>query len=173
MPELFHILPWETLIYAQWVATWENKLFDPKWVRKHGTKGLSLVFINGSEYKMAKRKAQNVSTGQSTITWCNVALPDDVELSLEHWDVSDAELFAAVITLVDSGHAIFHKAASDGDGFTFGATGQSDDCVNRGLGLSAYADNPRDAVKVFVYKHHGLLAGKWPAPASGQKRRFR
>lgn len=173
VPDIQRIVPWETLIYAHYLARGETRLFDAKWVKKHGTNGLSLAFINGSSHMPRRKKNADGNRFSNNLTWCNVTLPDDAALHIESWDVTDDELFAGILELVDTGHALFHKAAADGEGFTFGATGHSDECINRGLGMSGYADNPRDAVKVFLYKHFTLCDRSWPKPSSGTKLKFR
>lgn len=107
------------------------------------------------------------------VTWVNVSITTADENALDEWVITDVELYAGILALVDGGHSISIKVAPDGVGFMCTAIGLADDCSNQGLGLSGFAANPGDAVKVLLYKHFNLCGGSWPRPATGSKSRFR
>ena len=127
----------------------------------------------GSSTTAIKAEQASGSGNFKPVQWVNTALADTDELQIEHWDVTDVELYATIINLVDTGHTFTLKPVPADDGFMAAAIGIEDDCANVGLGLSAYADNPNDAVKVLVYKHHAIHDKVWPRKSTDTKRRFR
>lgn len=123
---------------------------------------------------MAKKKENvNANSNFKPVQWVNTALVDTDEIQIEQWDVTNLELYAVIIDLVSTGHTFTLKPVPADDGFMAAAIGITDDCPNGGLGLSAYADEPGDAVKVLVYKHFHIHDKVWPRAAAGNKRRFR
>lgn len=173
MKEISLCVPWETMIYAQYIVRDNPSAFDARQIKKHGRKALSQALIDGSPFMARKKENANRSANFKPVQWVNVSLADTDQLQIEHWDVSDNELFAVLIDMVDTGHSLTVKYVPADDGFMAAAIGSADDCPNEGLGLSAYADSPRDAIKVLVFKHHFVLSKVWPKPSPSSKPRFR
>lgn len=173
MLSIYQCYPWETVVYAQYIVRDNPDVFDAKRLKKHGRQGLSTALIEGCPFMAKAKRNEPKSTNFKPVQWVNVTLADTDALQIEHWDVSNDELFTVLINLVDTGHTVTVKPVPSEDGFMAAAIGSSDDCPNEGLGLSAYADNPRDAVKVLVFKHHAILDRNWPRQAAVAKSRFR
>jgi len=121
-----------------------------------------------------KRKNQNGNkTFNQSLRWTNVPIAPEDEDQILRWQPDDATLLAALVELVERGHGVGIKPASNGDGFMAFATGNGEDCPNAGLGLSAYASIPRDAVTSLLYKHIVICDGNWPQVTENSERRFR
>jgi hypothetical protein len=164
---------WETIVYAYYITQDNPEVFSDRKIAKHGRNALSQALIEGSHFMAKARKNGNTSANFSPVNWVNHSLTDEDILQIDGWQPDDGEIFAGLLGLVDTGHSLTVKAAADGSGFMAAATGNSNDCENHGLGLSAYADNARDAAKVLLYKHHGVFDKIWPKADTVGKRRYR
>lgn len=173
MIDLAQIIPFETMVYAAYIAEDNERLFDLRQIRLHGRRALSQALIEGTHFMAGKRKNGQANANFNPVTWVNYSLTDENVDEIEGWECTDGELLAALVNMVDTGHSITIKQAGDGDGFMAAATGISNECQNKGLGLSAYAPDARSAAKVLVYKHVGVFDRLWPRREASQKPLYR
>lgn len=163
----------ETWWVASDIARHNPRWCDDKAIRKHGKNALPSVLNEGYLNKMKKGKANERGKQFTPVVWVNRTLTDEDIVQIEGWDIDDTGLLAALINAVDTGHSLTVRQNADDDGFMASLVGNHNDCPNSGLGLSAYAADARSALKVLVYKHHGIFDGIWERPSSTEKRKYR
>lgn len=146
---------------------------NPEKVRQHGIKLLPSGIYERITEMTKKGQADGTKPSFQPVTWVSIAITAADEGALDKWLITDVEIYAGILTLVDGGHSVSIKTAPDGNGFMCTAIGLADDCNNKGLGLSGFAADPGDAIKVLLYKHFNLCGESWPRPVNGSKSRFR
>lgn len=165
--------PWEYIIYGEYLARDNPKLFSPKNIDKWGRLNLPTGLIEMRHLMAGKSKPKAKSNYENTLAWANATLTDDDLVALEQWNMSDGEVLAGIMEIQTTGHSFSGKASTDGAGFTAFAIGIDPDGANAGMGLSGYGTSPTDATLALLYKHFIKCAGVWPRNEGGQKSRFR
>ena len=165
--------PWEYIIYGEYLATDNPRLWSPKNLDRWHRFQLPTGLYEMRHLMAGTRKPKGKSSYENTLTWANAALTDEDSLALEQWDMSDGEILAGIMEIQATGHSFSGKASTDGNGFTAFAIGLDDKCPNAGMGLSGYGSDPRDATLALLYKHFIKCAGVWPRADGSGARRFR
>jgi hypothetical protein len=165
--------PWEYVIYADYLVRGGKSFFRSDNFDKFGRLQLPTGLYEMRHLMAKKANPNGKRRFENDLAWVSVPLSDADTHDLEQWDMSEAEMFAAIMELQSTGHSFSGKKSPNDDGFTAFAIGLSDECPNAGLGLSGYGATPRDAAMSLLYKHYILCVGEWPRAAAGQARRFR
>jgi hypothetical protein len=129
------------------------------------------------------KRSMNVSAANSNRTrnrsrsnqavWINVTITADDAMAIDNWNPSDGDLLVAVCSLAAEGYDVRLKPDSRSDGFSAFLFPAVPDNPNTGYALSAYAPEPRSAIKVLLYKHHHMLDEQWQAAADNQQGGYR
>jgi hypothetical protein len=125
---------------------------------------------------VAKKSGTNNTKSGSTgnISWINVVLTEDDIAELSDATPEPTNVMLGILAIANKGYSVSLKHNPDKVQFSASLFGiHPIDGVGL-VGLSAFADDPLDALFVLCYKYHVRLGGEIPTPnkETGTTRRF-
>lgn len=172
-PLLINRLGFEALNRVIGNKRFEGWEFDLRMLRKHGMRGLPLILTEAMDMARKRKTNANGNTNTERVKWCNIRIEIEHEAIISERGIDDLTLLAAILECVREGYTFGFKPSADGEGFMAYFIAPSDDHVNRGMGLAAFAGNERDAMLGLIFKHFEIADGVWPREADSESRRFR
>lgn len=145
----------EKLVWSIWY--WNGRLLSTlKNKRFNWRLNLDIADIINEVEKMAKINVKNDQLGarkyESHLQWVNVSISDEDVQAIERWLSDEPNLLLEFVRLSLDGYACGVKPAPDGKGYMATITHNSQDSGTPGVGLSAFANDPYDAIGCLLYK---------------------
>jgi hypothetical protein len=131
--------------------------------------------------KTPTKPAANAASGkqagvEKSISWLNIPLSDDDITTLEQSPATYETVAASLLSLADDGFDFSIKPVDGGKSIMAAVYGYADGDTTRKMGVSAFAENSRDASLACLYKFEELLGGSFPSghvDTARPKSRFR
>jgi hypothetical protein len=101
--------------------------------------------------------------GEKSINWLNLSLGDDDIAALEQSTATYEVVAASLLSLADDGFDFSIKPVDGGKSIMAAVYGFPPDNTIRKMGVSAFAENSRDASLACLYKFENLLGGAFPS----------
>lgn len=151
----------------------QGAMLDNRALRKHGMRALPTILYEVIDVTRKGKSNGHGSRTESRVTWSNVSIEPEHEAFLLERGIDDTEIIAAVLQCVGEGYTFGFKPTADDTGYMAYFIAPDNHPVNGGLGLTAFAGEPRDAILALVFKHFQIADETWPRTPNTASRRFR
>jgi len=139
---------------------------------KHFTRDRERVIQSFNRYTqeifdMAAKIKSKIASGkvrQQEFEWkgfINVSLTSDQKEAYKAWDVADDDVWDGISTYCAAGYKINLSFNKQNDKFNCTGTGQPASGANNGYAVSAFANTPYEAARVWLFKVSSVLPDVW------------
>jgi hypothetical protein len=108
-------------------------------------------------FGMPKKKAREAWETQ----WVHVDMTPDQKGQYKTWDLEDDDVWELWGSYLAQGYKMNGVYIADSSSYQVSIICRDDDSVNAGMGVSAYAKDLKDAVRVALYKAEVILPPNW------------
>lgn len=151
----------------------QGDILDNRALRMYGMRALPIILYEVIDMARKGKTDGHSSRSESRVTWSNVSIEPEHEAYLLDRGIDDNALIAAIIQCVGQGYTFGFKPTADDTGYMAYFIAPDKHPVNGGLGLAAFAGEPRDAILGLVFKHFEIADETWPRTQGAEGRRFR
>jgi len=126
-------------------------------------------------YDMAAKIKKNVTNNrkkEQEFQWkgfVNVNLTSDQKEIYKAWDIADDDVWDGIAQYCAAGYKINLSFNKQNDKFNCTGTGQPSSGENNGYAVSAFANTPYEAARVWLFKVSTILPDVWSEFASGDE----
>ena len=121
--------------------------------------------------KQAKAAMASAPKKQVEFQWkgfINVNLTAEQKAAYKGWDVQDDDVWDGISTYCAAGYKINLSYNKANDKFNCTGTGQPDTGTNNGFAVSAFANSPYEAARVWLFKVSTILPDDWSTFSNGE-----
>jgi hypothetical protein len=97
----------------------------------------------------------------------NVNITADQKEAYKAWDVQDDDVWDGMAQYITAGYKVSLSYNKQNDKFNCTGTGQPESGVNSGYAVSAFANTPYEAVRVWLFKVATILPDDWSQHQNG------
>lgn len=151
----------------------QGDMLDNRALRKYGMRALPTVLYEVIDMSRKGKSNEHGIGSEKRVTWANVTIEPEHEAFLLERGIDDNEIVAAILQCVGEGYTFGFKPTADDTGYMAYFIAPHNHPVNGGMGLTAFAGEPRDAILALVFKHFQIADETWPRTQGIAGRRFR
>lgn len=155
---------WYTWVWAPvWACAYEMQegyftgVASARFVTEKGTEFFERCEYFREVYGMKKKASKEAWE----TTWVHVDLTPDQKGEYKAWDLEEVDMWVLWGSYLAQGYKTNEVYIASSSSYQASLICRDDDSVNSGMGVSAYARELRDAVRVVLYKAEVILPPKW------------
>lgn len=131
--------------------------------------------LTGEIYDMASKLKKQIASkpaNRKEFEWkgfINVNLSAEDKASFVAWDIQDGDVWDGIAQYAAAGYKIAISYNKQNDKFSVTGTGQPETGTNSGYAVSAFANSPYEAARVWLFKVTSVLPDDWTTYVTAAK----